>query len=208
MFKNKDVEYHLEYPPTGVDYNSWDKKTATAYFVWYLEQIPIRIDYLVNRISCDLNISTELLNLSPESLKIVWKWYIKTAIIEKIPRNNLKKIYEDEFYKLIGTNNFIDKQFSLNSLLIQRDIGMYLAQVFLNECPSLSWTFKHDPPKKKIKSVFNNQPVLTGFVGQDPPLYFEPIYMTELPALHLLKDEGYDNELFDLYLLYSKWLYE
>ena len=189
----------------GVDYNSWDKKTADSYFEWYMSQIPLRIAYICKRVSFDLKIDISMLDFSPKSLNIIWEWYLKTAIIEKVDAQEIERLRKSNLYQLIGESSINYEKLSLNSLLIQRDIGMYLAKVFLTECENLSWTYTHDLPSKKIKDIFNNKPQLTGFVYHGEEVLFEPIHMVGVQAAKLLDKTHKVSDLYDLYLKWCKF---
>ncbi len=189
----------------GVDYDSWNNKTAKEYFEWYMSQIPLRTVYLCNRVSRDLKIDTSLLDFSPESLNIIWEWYLKTAIIKKRDTKETEKQKETELYRFVGESSINYEELSLNSLLIQRDIGMYLAEVFLSECKDLSWTYTHEPPSKKIKDIFNNKPQLTGFLYNGEEVMFEPIHMVGVQGANLLDNTYNVSDLYELYLKWSKF---
>lgn len=204
--KKEDIEYEMDFPPMGMDYHSWDKRTADLYFKWFMEQIPIRTEYLRRRVAADLKIDISLLDFTPESLILVWEWYMKIAIIEKTPKKEIQKMKQSPLYALVGESCVNTEQLSLNSLIIQRDIGMYLAQVMLKESPTLKWTYEHDAPSKKVKNVFNNRPALTGFVGENHPYTFEPIHMVGVQGVNILEGDGKKRDLYELYVLYSQWL--
>lgn len=206
FLSKRDIEYEMDFPPTGIDYDSWDKRTADKYFKWYMDQIPIRMSYLKKRISKDLSVDILLLDYSPESLILVWDWCIKNAIIGKVSLEEQNRIRKTPLYMLVGESCVDETQLSLNSILIQRDIGMYLAQVFLKTSPELTWIYEHDAPRKKAKNFFNNRPVLTGFVGEDHPYVFEPIHMVSVQGVGVLEGYGKKEDLYDLYFMYSKWL--
>jgi len=164
------------------------------------------MDYLRKRIARDLKIDMALLDYSPKSLIIVWDWYINTAIIEKTPKKDIEKIRSSPLYALVGESCVDTERLSLNSIIIQRDIGMYLAQVFLKESHALKWTYEHDAPSKKVKNIFNNRPALTGFTGEEHPYIFEPIHMVGVQGCSILEGDAKKEDLFELYVLYSKWI--
>lgn len=86
-----EIQYEMDFPPMGIDYDSWDKRTADKYFKWFIEQIPLRTEYLRKRIAGDSEIDISQLDYTLESLVPVWDWYIKNAVIEKTPKEELKK---------------------------------------------------------------------------------------------------------------------
>lgn len=204
--KRTDIEYEMDFSPTGIDYDSWDKRTADKYFKWYMQQLPVRTEYLRKRVADDLQMELSRLDYSPQSLIPVWDWYILTAIIEQTPKKEIRKMRQSPFYALVGESAVNTEQMSLNSILIQRDIGMYLARVMLQESPALKWMFEHDAPSKKIKNVFNIRPVLTGFVGENHPYSFEPIHMVGVQGVSVLEGNAKKQDLYDLFIQYSKWL--
>lgn len=198
----KDIEYDLDFPPMGLDYNSWNKRTAKEYYEWYISQIPLRTAYLCNRVSRDLKIDISFLDFSPKSLNIIWEWYLKTARIQKVDAEELEELKKTELYRLVGESSINYEKLSLNSLLIQRDIGMYLSGVFMKECDGLKWTYTHNLPSKKIKDAFNNRPQISGFMYDGEEVLFEPIHMVGVQAANLLDKT---HSVFDLYNLYLKW---
>ena len=203
--KTRDIDYDMDFPPMGVDFDSWDKRTAESYFNWFLEQIPIRMDYFRKRVSHDLNIEISQLDFSPESLVLIWRWYIRIAVVEKVPEKSKRIARQSQLYETVGEACVQKEQLSLNSLIIQRDIGMYLARVFLKESPELKWTYAHDPPSKKYKNVFNNRPALTGFIGENPPYIFEPIHMVGVQGTAVIEGNAQERDIYDLYKIYSVW---
>ena len=138
------------------------------------------------------------------SLNIIWDWYLKIAIIQKTDAQELEKFKKTQLYQLVGESSINYKKLSLNSLIIQRDIGMYLAKVFLEECKTLRWVYTHDSPSKKVKDIFNNKPQLTGFLYDGEEIMFEPIHMVGVQGAHLLDNTHKVSDLYDLYLEWSK----
>ncbi len=63
----------------------YNLEEAQAYFDWYINKIPERIDYLSG-------FSGVNLDYSEDSLKHIWKWFLKNAVIEKTPRSVIKEL--------------------------------------------------------------------------------------------------------------------
>ncbi len=124
-FKN-DVKYDILVSPFGYDYYNMTPKEATANFEWFLSIIPERMDYFRNRCSNDLRISVDLLDYSAESLILVWRWFLSVARMEKTPKDILKKMREGA--ELFGDSFINQKQFTVSSQFMMRDIGIYVGQ--------------------------------------------------------------------------------
>lgn len=178
-----------------------------TFFQWFLSHVEERINYLTAYISLKENTSESHASLSPDSLIPLWAWFISVAQIEKPSRaynsffpakmEDPKKSFSD----YIANSN--EKCFSVKTEYILRDVGMYLGQVFVENNPCIFWTY-YEQPKEDF---FVNTPVLSGFEDSrfTPPfkMVFEPIHMAGVQAAKLLKDEG-RNE--DLYNLYCEWV--
>ena len=42
-------EYEFAVPPFPLEYYNWNKKQAQEYFDWFVEQVPIRAEYVPNK---------------------------------------------------------------------------------------------------------------------------------------------------------------
>lgn len=200
MCFKKTYAYEMEFPPTGIDYNSWDKRTADKYFKWYMEQIPIRIEYLRSKISHDMHIHPDSLDFSPESLLIIWRWFLSVAVVEKTRQKYIRQMKQAKIYKLVGESFINYEQLSLTTELIIRDIGMYLSQVLLKRCPSLEWMYWHDRPSAVHKDIYNNQPQLRGFLYKGKYIIsYEPISVVDNKATNLLSRTHKETDLLEVY---------
>lgn len=206
MRKKKLLDYYMEFPPTGVDFDNWDKRTTEKYFNWFLQQVPIRIDYLKTHMTGDLGIDAKTLDYSPNSLILVWRWFLNVAVVEKTPKKFIREMKRTDMYKLLGDSFINHTQLSLQTELILRDVGMYLAQTLIANCPGLRWSYKHDAPSSPIKDIYNNKPLLMGFEENGYTIDFEPIHMVGVQAAKLLDNCAAETDLFNLYNLYANRL--
>lgn len=196
-----DIPYDLLIPPLGLDFRSMTPKQAEENFNWFMSIIPERINYFQNRCSNDLGISMDALNFSAESLLPVWRWFLKTAKMEKTPQEELDKMKEGA--KIFGESFINWEQFTVTTKLIMRDIGIYVGQCFILNYSNLSWSYKTKPKT----SVTVNQPIIAGFraayMGNVGDVFFAPFHMTEVQAANL-----YDNTQTeaDLYNIFMKWV--
>ena len=197
---SKDVEYDLLVPPYGQDYYSMTPKQVKDNFEWFISKIPERIDYLINRCAKDLKVSVDKFDYSPESLKLIWRWLLKTVKIEKVPKDQLDEMVK-QWGHLGKESKMINyEQLTVASQFIIRDIGMYLGEVYTNHFPTVTWGYFTKPKN----NVFANRPVLFGiFVKASDLLYnhpLEPIYATEGLALNVIDKKQSEMDLYDFFL--------
>ena len=196
----KDIDYDILVPPFGLDCYGFDQKQAEGNFNWYIEKIPERIEYLKKRCAQDIGIATEEITLSPESLILIWRWFLNTALIEKTPKKQLcimRKIFSKQ------GEDFVSKdKLSVVTEFIVRDIGMFVGEVFVRNYPDIEWSFYTEPEN----DFFVNCPLLIGFEDDkySPPykLVFEPIHMVGVQASKLLDKTQKETDLYDIFM---KW---
>jgi len=157
---------------------------AEDFFKWYIDKIPDRIRYLSEKCAGDLGINKDEISFSPESLIIVWKWFLNVADTEKTELNGL--------------------QLDLQTEYIVRDIGMFLGEMFNTNYKCINWSFFKSPKT----DFFVNKPLLIGFKDNSvsPPFdaVFEPIHMVRVQACKILNNQQADNDLLNLYLGWAK----
>ena len=133
---------------------------------------------------------------------MVWRWFLKTARVEKKPKGNGIDIKRGR--EPIGELFGIREQFSVSTQYILRDIGMYLGKVFTANYPGITWDY-YTIPKE---DMFVNQPQLFGFVDQNysPPFKpsFQPIYMAEVQAAKVFTKRQKEADLYDLFTTWEK----
>lgn len=179
----KTFTYEICIPPIKRPFREMSNEESQAYFDWYMEVMPQRIEYLARTAAAKLKCDVRTFDLSPESLIPLWRWFLTVG--EKEPSTS-KSFIIGSGYRL-----------SLQSEYIIRDIGMYLGKTFLVNDPSLFWMIT------KKRNVFYNQPVIDGFYPtlKDPPL-FEPIHMAHVQGAHFLFDRASEE---DLLKVYDQW---
>lgn len=206
FWKKAELKYDIAIPPLSKPFAELTSREVRYYYKWYLEQIPKRIEYLSEYCAKQMNVDFTDIDLSPESLVIIWRWFLSIAQKERTPRKRieeLEKQYKDcpfafQQYML----NESREQFSLQTEYIIRDIGIYLGEVFVKNNPSICWGY-YEKPKSDF---FVNMPVLTGFVDCrfNPPfqMIFEPIHMVGVQAANVWDNSQRED---DLLRLYQKW---
>ena len=176
--------YDICIPPLTKNIYELTHAEAEAYFSWYLTVLPQRIDYLSKTCAGQLKCNRSELDLSQESLKILWRWFLRVIKTEEAPQD---------------ADPRPRKQLTLQTEYILRDLGMYLGETFVTNHKSLHWGYYEDPKG----DVFVNRPVIMGFEDRKytPPFKaaFEPIHMTRIQALKTVQKPMDENALFRLY---------
>jgi len=213
MKLSENMKNYIPLPiPLNKPFSELSKKEADEYYNWFLTHIDERTDYLREKVSTSLNISIVCLDFSLESLKLIWKWFLQVAEISKVPKSVLKEIKKSlrgQPQSLV--DHMVEQQkegLSVFTEYVLRDIGMYLAKMFIANYPCLYWTVINNP--KSYISV--NEPIIMGFIDDDPsyPKPFrpdlEPISLARNPAMNLFDNTQQENDLYDWALKWIQWI--
>lgn len=187
--------YEILVPPLNKTIFHLSESEAALYYEWFIQQIPQRIEYLSHICASDLKTSVDSINLTPESLLSVWKWFQSRAETEPLKRINEKT----DHTTVSSQSNRKEPQLTLQTEYIIRDIGMYLGETFIKNHNRIYWTYYTNPRN----DFFVNHPLLKGFVDRsfDPPfeMCFEPIHMVGVQAAKILDDSSQTEDLLNLY---------
>ena len=196
-------------PPVTKSFQELSKKEANDYFSWFLSHIDERSLYLVDKVSVDLKTSRDLLDFSLDSTKIIWEWFLHVAEVTKTPQNvlaNFEKSLEGKPRSFIEHMlKDYEKELSVFTEYVLRDIGMYIAKMFISSFQCLKWTIKYTPKSY----VHVNVPLIAGFVDDNEtypkPFHpvLEPIDLARTPAIiYFLRNQ----KSTDLYSWCCKWV--
>lgn len=198
-WKRKKLKYDILIPPLNKPLDMLNSEEAKAYFDWYINSIPSRIEYLKH-------ISNLQLDFSPESLIPLWGWLLKQAEIENTPKAKLKELNSRmktmpcDIASTVTEENKV--QFSLQTEYILLDIAMYFGEVCVRNNPTIYWGFHTDGEKDS----FVNRPILMGFLDRDfsPPFQaeFDPTFTVRCIACNLFDGDASKQ---DLKNIYDKW---
>ena len=186
-WKPEHLSYGICIPPLTKNIYELTHEETETYFSWYMNILPQRIAYLSEICAAELKCDRSELDLSAESLRILWRWFLKAAKTETAPTSS------DPRHR---------KQLTLQTEYILRDVGMYLGETFRTNHSSLRWGYYEEPRS----DVFVNRPVIIGFEDRryTPPFkaVFEPIHMARVQAVRIIDHRGREDDLFELY---RKW---
>ena len=194
----KDVKYDMAVPPLGLNYYEMTPEQARENFFWFMSKIPERMDYLRNRCATDMKISVDAIDYSPQSLIIVWKWFLKTARMEKTPKEELDIMKEQA--KIFGESFISWYDFTVSTKFIIRDIGMYLGESWIRKYPQLYWYY-FVKPKNEINA---KQPIVKGFYLKtelgEGDMVLNPLQLADAAATNIFDKTQKETDLYDMYM--------
>ena len=147
--------YETIQPPFTLNFPEMSKKELRAYFKWFQEIMPGRIEQLASTVQSSPGFENWKQNFSPDSLNALGEWF--ATQIETRPRTQEEiDVFNAQapFPIELSSTELTNRTFSL-----AMDIGMYLNHVILKNNPSVRW----DQPLGGKRSSDYGQPVLVGF---------------------------------------------
>lgn len=198
-WKFKKVKYDILIPKLDKSIFQLSEEEASHYFRWFMEQVPTRVSYVAKVCANESGIPVERMDFSPESLVFLWKWFLRRARTEPTARTR-----NENAGKLTSSVLNNDRQLTLETEYILRDVGMYLGEVFRKNHSNIYWTYYTKPQR----DFFVNHPLLKGFIdmtsGSPFEAVFEPIHMTHIQATKILRKTAKDTDLYDIYIIWAK----
>lgn len=181
----RDEYFRIDMPPViGKTFENMTTKEAISFYEWHMKFLDARIHNMCTELRFDGN-------FEPESLIELWE-----LVIEEFKHINSKKTLLDMLFNKSKEDGHFQTIVSC--------AGLYLAETFRKNNPSLYWTCLLKGPSNLLGK---NMPVLMGFVDYsfDPPFhtYFEPQHMIEVQASSIIYYHDATND--QLYNLYLKW---
>ncbi|MBQ2898110.1 MAG: hypothetical protein IJE28_00015 [Oscillospiraceae bacterium] len=193
-------EYEFAVPPFPLEYEKWKKKQAQEYFDWFVEQVPVRAEYVLNKALTYYGYNPKSITDPETKLLLVWRWFLKFARLEETSaeEREANRPYVERFgkswevlYKLTPVTEFFI-----------RDIGMLFGKLLYDELGTLTWGLMEKPRS----SIDYNQVILKGFVFTEfePPFITSanPIHLVSVQAANILDRTAKDT---DLVKVYNNW---
>lgn len=198
-WRPKKLNYEILIPPLNKNIVQLSENEAADFFTWFMEKIPERVTYISKVCATELGISEEKMDCSPESLVLLWKWFLHRAKTEPSAQSKIDA-KRKHFLKCILKS---DQQLTLETEYILRDIGMYLGETFRNNIPNIYWTYYTKPRR----DFFVNHPLLKGFVDRTCDktfeASFEPIHMAHVQAVKIMKNASTETDLLNIYNIWA-----
>ena len=195
----QEFTYNILIPKLEKDIYSLTEEEVEAYFRWYMKNVPERVAYVSEVCASELGITVEQLDCSPESLVLLWRWFLQRGKTEGVPQTGANERQGD--MSSFASRN--QRQLSLETEYILRDIGMYFGETLRKHNPSLYWTYYSIPED----DIFQNHPLIKGFIsknkGRIVELPFEPIHMARIQGLKLLDNSATETDLLKIYTLWT-----
>jgi hypothetical protein len=148
--------YQTIQPPFTLQFDRMTKKELQDYFQWFQAVMPDRILELARAVKQSPGYETWKPDYTPESLGSLGNWLATHVETYQRTPAELEGIRSQTPYRFeISDSELTNQTFSL-----AMDVGMYLAQVFLRNHPSLKWGQILQGSKRYIDY---GQPVIEGF---------------------------------------------
>ena len=212
--RKPDMQHHYEPLVLPIDkpFDKLNHEEAKQYFEWFTSHVDERSEYVRRKAAGSLQLPLAAFDFSMRSIIPIWRWFLQAAKIQRTPKFRLDQLQTAlkakhnpiEFINdIIQLNN---KDLSLISLYMLRDIGMYTGKAFLQNYPVLRWGYHTDTKKDSYANI----PQIFGFVNDsyDPPfeMQFDPIHYAEMAADGLFDGSATENDLYDYCMIWVKWI--
>ena len=198
-----DLNYSPPQKKVIFDFYDIPMQEAKEYYDWYISSIDERSDYLRRVVAEQLSISITELDYSEESMKVIWRWFLRIAKTKKNPKYcGITASFSGPFYETAMREP--ERIFVDETIWIIGDIGMYVAKAFMSHYSVLTWRM----PTKPKNYIRVKAPVISGFVDDNPkypkPFYpeFSPISFVAGPANKIFDNMQQPD---DLYISFVKW---
>lgn len=186
------MPYATIQPPFTLKFREMSKQELKDYFRWFFDVLPHRTRELAETVRQSPGFETWQPDQTPASLDALGEWFSVQAETRKRTPDERQEIASRSSFPIeVPNEELTNRTFSL-----AMDIGMYLAQVFLKNFPSLRW----EQPLDDKKFADYGQPVLDGF----GPVPFNPVRIAVTLAYGLVSKKQSGKRLREIYDYWSK----
>ena len=149
------MSYRVVQPPFTLRFREMPKKELKAYFVWFLKQIPDRVEELEREVKTDSGFANWRADDSPDSLLLLGQWFAGHVETRRRTTEETAEINAASPYAIpIPNQELTNRAFSL-----AMDMGMYFGTTLRAQHPKLEWQQRLG----STRFVDYGQPVLAGF---------------------------------------------
>lgn len=184
--------YAIIHPPSAKPFHEMSRQELKKYFQWFFEVLPLRIAGLASVVRQSPGFETWDPDRKPDSLNALGEWFRINAATRPLTPEEVDDINKNLSFPI----EFPKQELTNVTFSLAVDIGMYLSQVFLQECPFLRW----EQPLDDKKFAYYGQPVLVGF-GAIP---LNPVHIAVTLAYGLVDGSRGGERLRELYDYWSK----
>lgn len=170
-------EYKIISPPFTLKFREMSKEELKAYYKWYIDQIPERINILTKAVNSTSGYENWRPDYTPESLGKLGEWFAEKVETRERTDEEMNELIAKAPASLPGIE-YPKRELTNKTFSLAIDIGMYLSQVFLKNIPSLKWQHITKGSKNYIDY---GRPVIARFGN----LVFEPTHMMVVQAYSL-----------------------
>lgn len=188
------MNYTIIQPPFTLKFSEMSKKDLKDYFAWFQDILPQRLGILASAVKQTPGFEAWQADFTPASLDLLGNWFAGQVETRTRANDEIQEIESRSPYPIeIPTEELTNRTFSL-----AMDVGMYLSQVFLKNCPTLRWEQQFGGKR----FVDYGQPVLVGF-GAVP---FNPVRMLVTLSYGVASKSDSGKSLRELYNIWAKMI--
>ena len=181
-------------PPFTLKFHDMPKKELKAYFKWFQEIMPERIEELASAVQSSPGFENWRPDFSPNSLNALGEWFATQIETRRRTKEEIDEFNAQTPYPI----EISDRELANRTFSRAMDIGMYLSQVLLRNNPPLKW----DQPFGSRRFIDYGQPVLVPFHHGKVP--FNPV-RSLVTLAYGLRDKDYTGKrLREIYDIWSK----
>lgn len=186
-FRVVTMPYATIQPPFTLEFREMSKQELEDYFRWFLDLVPQRTNELAGAVRQSPGFEAWQPDGTSASLDALGEWFAGQVATRPRTLGERREIANRSSFPIeVSKEELTNRTFSL-----AMDIGMYLAQVLLKQCPSLRW----EQPLRNENFADYGQPVLVGF-GRVP---LNPVRIAVTLAYGLVSKDRSGKRLRELY---------
>ena len=191
------------------DYSFLTTRETRAYFAWFQEIMPQRINYLLNYCSAEMGVSLSELRAFPDGFLPLWKWFR----IHQTMRNTTPEEIADmrRRYGALG-ESWVQKRILDDATeRLHYDIGMFFGDQFVRHYPNeLRWSYRLKPRSYihvKVACIWGFKKYYDK-KGEVDSNFVEPVYLVGSESRQIFWDEMVDDGLLTLAKDLMEYVYD
>lgn len=186
-----DNRYQLIQPPFPLKFKEMSKSHANEYFLWFQEQIPVRIIELSDFVKSFPEYASWEPNQDSLSFNSLGKWFFGQVKVRKRSRAEIDNIYAGAVNWFRSNFEIPDWDLSDVTFSLSIDIGMYLGRTLEQNIQNSTWRLGSKPKS----SINYQQPVLVG----SGKVEFNPVHIVTTLAYGIANQTKGPERLRELY---------
>lgn len=174
------------------------KREADHFFKWFLENRKNRIQVLVDHYESTGGGSPKDLDLTTESLNLLWNWFVPRIVQVKKTSEELAEENEQLPWWIKTESSENEYKLSRETEIMIMDIGLYFGEVLIQQFVQLKWGIIYKP--RNFVDV--NRPIIVGF---NKNMTLNPVRVVNTCTSKAAKGIQ-SNDLYSLYQIWAEYV--